>query len=142
MKKNSKKNGDNYIDFNDLIYALSERKIFDDNGKINYSNYNTFNYDYDKLEEELGKIILSDTSFLKGEDDLNFIIYWGELFRGYNSTIIPELDEKYSQIDLDKKEKEDVVNYIKNMNKNNQKKIISHTTLKISLVLFKFLCAI
>ena len=122
IEEKFKKNGDNYIDFNDLIYALSERKIFDDNGKINYSNYNTFNYDYDKLEEELGKIILSDTCFFKGEDDLNFIIYWGELFRGDNSTIIQELDEKYPQVDLVIKEKEDVINYIKDMNKTNQEK--------------------
>ena len=40
-----------YIDFNDVIYNFSERNIFGDNGKINYSDYNTFVYDYDRIEE-------------------------------------------------------------------------------------------
>ena len=122
IEEKFKKNGNNYIDLNDLIYALSERKIFDDNGKINYSNYNTFIYDYDKIEEELGKIILSDTCLFKGEDYLNFVIYWGEGFRGNNSELIFKFNEKYPQVDLDEKEKEEVVNYIKIMNKNNKEK--------------------
>ena len=122
IEEKFKKNGDNYIDFNDLIYALSERKIFEDNGKINYSNYNTFSYDYDKIEEELGKIILSDTCLFKNEYELNFVTYWEEGFQGYNPIIIYDLLKKYPQIDLDKKEKEDVINYIKSMNKTNQEK--------------------
>jgi len=54
------KKNKNYIDFNDIIYTFSQRNIFDDNGNINYSNYNSFIYDYDKIEEELGKILLPE----------------------------------------------------------------------------------
>ena len=122
IEEKFKKNGVNYLDFNDLIYASSERKIFDDNGVINYSNYNTFTYDYDKIEEELGKIILSETCLFGKERVLNFITYWEEGFRRDNSNIILELIDKYPQIDLDKKEKDDVINYIRNMNKINHEK--------------------
>ena len=122
IEEKFKKNGDNYTDFNDLFYALSERKIFDDNGKINYSNYNTFNYDYEKIEEELGKIILSDTCLFDNENELNFMIYWGEEFRGKNYSIIYDLIEKYPQNDLEKYEKEEVIKYITNINKDSQDK--------------------
>ena len=97
IEEKFKKNGVNYLDFNDLIYASSERKIFDDNGVINYSNYNTFTYDYDKIEEELGKIILSETCLFEKEHILNFITYWEEGFRRDNSNIILELIDKYPQ---------------------------------------------
>ena len=46
-----------------------------------------------------------------------------------------DLFNKYPQIDLDEKEKEDVINYIKNMNKINQEKNNNKPS-KISLVLY------
>jgi hypothetical protein len=111
-----------YIDFNDVIYAYSERNIFGENGKINYSDYNTFVYDYDSMEEELGKIILPGVCLFEGEDNLNFVTYWGEGFRGGNSSMISKFYGKYKQIDLDVDEKKIVFNYISNMNKNKSNK--------------------
>ena len=108
-----------YIDFHDLIYAYSERNIFGENGKINYSDYNTFVYDYDRIEEELGKIVLSGVCCFDKETKLNFMIYWGEGFRGGNSQMLIKLYGKYKQIDLKKEEKEIIYNYISKMNKNN-----------------------
>ena len=119
FKNNS--NNSNYIDFIDFIYAFSERDIFGDNGKINYSNYNNFVYDYDRIEEELGKIILPGVCQFEAEDQLNFIAYWGEGFRGGNTKMISNFYDKYPQTDLNKEEKQEIINYISNMNKNKAK---------------------
>jgi hypothetical protein len=116
IKQSFNKNG-KYVDFNDLIYAFSERNIYGDNGKINYSDYNTFVYDYDRMEEELGKIILPGVCLFEGEDNLNFVTYWGEGFRGGNSSMISKFYLKYTQIDLNMDEKKDIKNYIDKMNK-------------------------
>ena len=107
-----------YIDFNDVIYSFSERNIFGENGKINYSDYNSFVYDYDRIEEELGKIILPGVCLFEGEDVLNFVTYWGEGFRGGNSEMITKFYGKYKQKDLNNEEKQIVFEYISNMNKN------------------------
>ena len=111
-----------YIDFNDVIYNFSERNIFGENGKINYSDYNSFVYDYDRIEEELGKIILPGVCLFEGEDILNFVTYWGEGFRGGNSEMISKFYGKYKQKDLNNEEKQIVFEYISNMNKNKSAK--------------------
>ena len=111
-----------YEDFNDLIYAFSERNIFGENGKINYSDYNSFVYDYDKIEEELGKIILPGVCLFEGEDKLNFVTFWGEGFRGGNSSMISNFYEKYPQKDLNNEEKQKIINYISYMNRNTSDK--------------------
>ena len=117
IEEKFKKNGNHYIDFNDVIYSFSKRNIFDANGKIDYSNYNNFIYDYDKIEEELGKIILPGVCLFKGENELNFVIYSGEGFKGRNSNIFYKFYSKYPQIDLDSKEKKEVIDFVRNKNK-------------------------
>ena len=101
-----------YNDIKDIINSFSERNIFNDNGKINYSNYNMFIYDYDSIEEELGNIILPGVCLFENEKKLNFIIYWSEGFRGGNSDIISKFYYKYKQKDLTKGEKEKIKEYI------------------------------
>ena len=34
------------------------------------------------IEEELGKLILPEKCLFENEDKLNFVIFWGEGFRG------------------------------------------------------------
>ena len=114
---------DRYKDFIDVVFAFSRRNIFDKNGKLNYSQYNSFVYDYDRIEEELGKIILPGVCLFEGEDVLNFVTYWGEGFRGGNSQIITKFYLKYNQKDLDDKEKQEVYKYITNKNINNENDI-------------------
>ena len=111
-----------YKDLNDIIYTFSERNIFSENGKINYSDYNTFVYDYASMEEELGKIVLPGVCLFEGEDDLNFITFWGEGFRGGKSQMLSNFYSKYPQIDLDDKEKEIIISYIDKMNKDSIRK--------------------
>ena len=116
------KNYGKYVDFKDLIYAYSRRNIFGEQGKINYSDYNTFVYDYDSIEEELGKIVLTGVCRFENEEKLNFMIYWGEGFRGGNSDILIKLYGKYKQIDIDLKEKQIINDYILKMNRNKSEK--------------------
>ena len=61
------KNYGKYIDFNDIIYTYSGRNIFQENGQINYFEYNTFVFDYDNIEEQLGKIILPGVCLFEKE---------------------------------------------------------------------------
>ena len=122
IKESFAKRGNNIIDFTDLIYSFSERNIFEENGNINYSDYNTFVYDYDRIEEELGKIILPGLCLFEGEDSLNFITYWGEGFRGGNHEMITKFYIKYPQKDLEFEEKKEVKAYISKMNKSSKNK--------------------
>ena len=108
-----------YNDIKDIIYSFSERNIFSENGKINYSDYNSFKYDYDSIEEELGRIILPGVCQFEEETKLNFVVYWSEGFRGGNSDIIIKFYNKYPQIDLTEEEKQKVKDYIKKLNKEN-----------------------
>ena len=108
-----------YKDFKEVIYSFSQRNIFSENGKINYSDYNSFKYDYESIEEELGKIILPGICLFEGEKELNFVTFWSEGFRGGRSQILSEFYSKYPQKSLDDKEKEIIINYINEMNKDN-----------------------
>ena len=105
-----------YKDIFDVIYSFSGRNIFNEKGVINYSNYNSFEYDYDSIEEELGKIILPGVCLFRGEYELNFIRFWGEGLRGRYCDIFSEFYLKYPQKDLIDKEKEIIVEYINMMN--------------------------
>ena len=107
----------NFMNLNDLIYSFSERKIFGENGKINYTDYNSFEYDYESIEEELGKIILPGVCLFDSEKNLNFVTFWSEGFRGEKSQTLSKFYLKYPQKDLDKDEKENIINYIDKMNR-------------------------
>ena len=103
------------MNLKDVIYTFSQRNIYNDKeGKINYLNYNSFVYDYDAIEEELGKIILQDIHLFK--NDLNFIVYSGEEFKGENFSIIIDFYSKYPQKSLTNSEIEIAINYIKATN--------------------------
>ena len=102
----------NYIDLNDIIYFYSERNIFNKNGTLNYNNYNSFIYDYDAIEEELGKIILPGVCQFENEEHLNFITFCSEGFRGGRSQIFIEFSSKYPQKPLSYSEKNNIFKYI------------------------------
>ena len=101
-----------FKDFDDLIYSFSSRNIFNDNGKINYLKYNSFIFDFSSIEEELGDIILPGKCLFDNEDKLNFMVFWGEGFRGGKSDTLVRFYEKYPQKDLNEKEKDFIVKYI------------------------------
>ena len=108
-----------YKSFSELIYTFSNRDIFKGDGTINYINYNSFIYDYTKIEEELGKLLLPGKCLFDSEDNLNFVTYWSEGFRGGKSSTLSTFYEKYPQKDLNNNEKEIIMNYISNILSNN-----------------------
>ena len=88
--------------------------------KIDYFNYDNYTYDFDKMEIELGKILLvGKKKFIIKEDDkdgknyLKFIIYRYEGFRNNNSSIIIDFNLKYKSRELSPDEREDLFNYLK-----------------------------
>ena len=108
-----------YKSFLELIYTFSKRNIFKNDGTINYINYNSFIYDYTKIEEELGKLLLPGKCLFDNEDNLNFVIYWSEGFRGGKSSTLSNFYLKYPQKDLNNNEKQIIMNYINNIISNN-----------------------
>ena len=96
-----------YKDFNDLINTFTKRNIYSEN-KIDYQKYNKFIIDFSKIEEELGKLILPEKCLFENEDNLNFVIFWGEGFRGGQSDTILKFYEKYPQVDLKEDEREKI----------------------------------
>ena len=99
-----------YNTFDEILSVFSKRIFIDLEGKINYKNYKNIKYDFDSIEEELGKIILPGKKLFK-KDGQRFITYGFEGYRGGNSTIIKEFIEKYKQNPLEKEEKKILFNY-------------------------------
>ena len=106
---------------NYLISCCSIRNIFDINDKpIYYKNYNDLKYNYDMIEEELGKILLPGIKKFRN-DKIKFITYIYEGFRGQNTGVLVNYNSKYEIEELTEEDK----NYIKEVlkNTNNDKKI-------------------
>ena len=89
----------------------TKRNIYNKDGTIDYLKYNTFIYDISSIEEELAKLILTGKCLFES-DNLKLVKYWGEGFNG-KSDILDKFYKKYKQIDLNDKEKEKIVSFIK-----------------------------
>ena len=100
------KNSD-YKDFNDLIYTFTCRDIYNKD-KINYQRYNRFKIDSLAIEKDLAKLLLPEKCLFEGEHNLNFMIFWGEGFRGFQSENISKFYVKYPQKDLNEEEKKKI----------------------------------
>ena len=90
--------------FEEIITAFSKRNCYNNDGTINYSNYKNIQYDFDLIEETIGKIILPGKKSFKPEVQ-RFITYGYEGYRGGNSTVILDYLSKYNQSPLSKQEK-------------------------------------
>ena len=104
-----------YKNFNEFIETTSMRNILNDNKKINYKNYNDIIYNYDFIEEELGKLILPGIKKFK-KDKIKFITYLYEGFRGGNSTVLVDYNAKYLQRELSDDEKNSLNKLLENNN--------------------------
>ena len=96
----------NDINLVNIIIQYSKRDIFSDNGTIDYLKYNFFNYDFDLIENELGKVILSGKCLFE-EDNLNFFTFKYE----NNSKIFSDFYKNYPQKELSPDEKKALDNY-------------------------------
>ena len=102
------------ININDEVFELFEKLVIDNSmrniftknkDEINYSNYNDIVYNYDIIEEELGKKILPGLKKFTNEK-IKFVTYLYEGFRGENSTVLKDYISKYNQRELDEQEKD------------------------------------
>ena len=106
-------NDKTYEKFEKYIMYCSMRNIFTEDGKIDYKNYYDNNYDYDYIEKELAKIILQDKKKFK-VDKIKFIVYKYEEFKGENSSILIDYNEKYPKKELSNEEKSALDYLVKN----------------------------
>ena len=101
--------------FEKLVIANSMRNIFSNDNKkkddINYSNYKDIIYNYDIIEEELGKKILPGVKKFT-YDKIKFVTYLYEGFRGENSSILKDYVAKYEQRELKEREKDSLYNLL------------------------------
>ena len=111
-----------YANFDELIYTFSTRDIFKNDGTINYYNYNSFKYNFDKIEEEFGRLLLPGICLFESEDILNFVTFWSEGFRGGKSDTLSSFYLKYPQKDLTDNEKTTIINYINSIISNSNVK--------------------
>ena len=110
-----------YDTLDNFISSYSMRNIFDINGKqIYYKNYNDIIYNYDLIEEELGKLILPGIKKFKN-NNIEFITYLFKGFRGQKSSILVDYNIKYKRQELTEEEKDFINKTLKNIN--NDKKI-------------------
>ena len=79
-----------FINFEELFSLYSER---------NNDNINDFNFDFEKIEEELGKCLLPNKC-LFNEKNINYICYQNEGFRNINYDYLIKFGEKYGQKEL------------------------------------------
>jgi hypothetical protein len=92
------------INLENIINKYSKRNIFNKDGTIDYKNYNSFIYDFESIEKELGEKILSEKCLFY--PNLNkYITFWSE----ENPEILTQFIEKYPQNELLKEEEEKII---------------------------------
>ena len=123
-----------FISFDELISIFSYKKCFNVNSnQIIYTNYSEIEFDFDKINIEIGKILLPNkkkfkTSAQQKEEQI-YVIYRFETFTGENTDIIQQFIEKYPQEKLSDNEK----NYIENIVEKLDLKIIMFS---IEMIIF------
>ena len=107
-----------YKKLNELMIIYSMRNIFGDKNEIDYRKYNDIAYNFEFIEEELGRIILPGIKKFKN-DKIRFVTYLFQGFRGGNSTVLVDYNTKYNQRELTEEEK-DSLNELLKENSNSQ----------------------
>ena len=104
----------NKIDLEEIIGQYSKRDIFKENENINYLNYNSFIYDFDSIEKELGEKILPGICMFE-EDSLIFVSFLYE----DNNELFSNFLKKYPQEELKEEERKIIIECMKNNYTNN-----------------------
>ena len=98
------------INLENVINKYSKRNIFNKDGTINYKNYNSFVFDFDSIEKELGEKMLSEKCLFY--PNLNrFIKFWSE----ENPEILTEFIGKFPQKELSDNEKSIIIEFLKKL---------------------------
>lgn len=91
-----------FINFNELIYIYSER---------NKDDINDFIYNFEIIEEELGKYLLPNKCLLN-EQNFKYITYQNEGFRLISYDFFIIFGKKYGEKELNEEEKKRVFTYV------------------------------
>ena len=130
----------------DIIVKNSVPNIFSSlrsEKKIDYDNIRTFEHDFENIERELGSLLLPGLRSFNNEE-IRFIMYKYEGFRGKKSSIITNFNEKYPQRELSKEQikyifafinREDINNNNKNKNNNSIKKNIKKILFSLQILI-------
>jgi hypothetical protein len=110
--------------FENKIIQYATRDIITDKKESDYLNYNWFNYDFDLIENELGKLFLYDKCSFK-EESLKFMIYKYE----NNSKILTDFYKNYSQKKLSDEERTTFLDFFERKYNNNNYKEFFDTLL-------------
>ena len=89
-----------YKNFSDLIYTYANRDI---------NNYNKFTYDFKKIEEELGNLILPGKCLF--DENINYVIYQLEGFKLINYDFFINYGNKYGEQELTIEEKKKILQF-------------------------------
>ena len=90
-----------FYNFEELCSLYCER---------NNENINEFNYNFEKIEEELGKSLLPNKC-LFNEKNINYICYQNEGFRKINHDYLIKFGKIYGEKDLTEKERKEIFLY-------------------------------
>ena len=94
------------INLENIIIQHTKRDIFKQDGTIDYSKYNSFIFDFDSIEKDLGEKLLYGISLFSKK--LKFVSFWSE----GNPEILTTFIEKYPQNSIDKENKI-IIEYLK-----------------------------
>jgi len=114
------------INLENIIMKFSRRNIFIDKEKIDYINYNSFIYDFDSIEKELGSLILSGKC-LFDENDLTFVSFLNE----NNSEIFTTFNQIYSSSELSEEDQKSIKDYFNKGEENHNLKSIFDSLLSL-----------
>lgn len=121
--------------FMEIIYENSKRNIFRENNTVNYMNYKQFIYDFDSIEKSLGELILSGKMKFNGHENLKFVTYSFEGFRGSKSSVLTDFSAKYMQKALSKENKQMIYDSIKDKLKDGNEEL-SKILFSIQLLIY------
>ena len=121
--------------FLEIIYDNSKRNIFREDNTINYMNYKQFIYDFDSIEKSLGEIILSGKIKFNGHENLRFVTYSFEGFRGSKSSVLSDFSANYNQKPLSIENKQIIYDSIKDKLQN-ENDDLSNILFSIQLLIY------
>ena len=99
--------------YSELINTFTRRKLNKD-GTIDYKNYNSFEFDFQAIDEEFAKLILPGKCLFEDSDHLNFVNYWGEGFNGGETNFLEKFENKCEKTEeLTIEEKKNIYEYLK-----------------------------
>ena len=108
-------------EFMEIIYQNCKRNIYRDDNTINFMNYQQYSFNFDSIEKNLGEIFLPGKIKFNGHENLKFVTYCFEGFRGNKSSVLSEFSQKYKLKNLSIENKQLIYDSIKDkLQKENQ----------------------